>query len=208
MLLLFLPAGRLDWWMGWAFIMSMESAVIIGVSYLERVDQDLAAERRSTKPSVQTWDYILTNIFSLVFIPLSLIVAGLDQRYGWSAPFPLYLQIAALLVGITATIKIFQLMAVNQYFSTYVRIQTERGHRAITDGPYRYIRHPGNLAMCIAIATIPLILGSWWAAIPTFIAVVLVVVRTALEDRILRAELPGYQEYTHKTRYRLIPGIW
>ena len=93
--------------MGWVFIGFVESTLIFGVSYLERVDHELAAERRSAKPSVQTWDYILTNVFSLVFIPLSLIVAGLDQRYGWSVSFPLYLQIAALLVGNNSSYRSF-----------------------------------------------------------------------------------------------------
>jgi protein-S-isoprenylcysteine O-methyltransferase Ste14 len=208
MLLLFLPAGRLNWWMGWVFIATLEGAVIFGVRYLEKVNADLADERRTAKPSVQTWDYVLTNFFSLVCIPAALITAGLDQRFGWSAPFPIGLQIFGLGLGILAAYGLFRLMAVNRYFSTYVRIQTDRDHETITDGAYRYIRHPGNLAMGIAIATIPLILGSWWAGIPTACAVFLVVIRTALEDRTLMAELPGYTTYAQQTRYRLMPGVW
>jgi protein-S-isoprenylcysteine O-methyltransferase Ste14 len=75
-------------------------------------------------------------------------------------------------------------------------------------GPYKIVRHPGYVGMGLSALAIPLILGSWWALIPGGIAAALIIIRTALEDKTLQAELPGYVEYTKQTRYRLIPGVW
>ena len=98
-------------------------------------------------------------------------------------------------------------MAVNRFFSPVVRLQEERGHRLVTDGPYRYIRHPGYagilLSACVGVA-----LGSWWSLLPLVVAMGLILRRTALEDRFLRASLEGYASYAEQVRYRLVPGIW
>jgi protein-S-isoprenylcysteine O-methyltransferase Ste14 len=99
-------------------------------------------------------------------------------------------------------------MAANAYFAFSVRIQSERGQEVATGGPYRVVRHPGYVgAMSFALAA-ALMLGSAWALIPAGIAVVLLAVRTGLEDRVLHRELPGYPDYAARTRFRLIPGIW
>ena len=97
---------------------------------------------------------------------------------------------------------------VNRFFSGTVRIQTERGHRVVTGGPYRFVRHPGYLGGVISYLAMPLILGSAWAYIPAAVGMAVTAIRAALEDRTLKKELPGYLEYTQATRYRLIPGIW
>ena len=99
-------------------------------------------------------------------------------------------------------------MASNRFFSSYVRIQKDRGHVVASGGPYRYVRHPGYVGMLgFGLAT-PLILGSVWALIPAGLTLVVVVVRTALEDRTLQRELEGYQAYAQRVRYRLVPGLW
>ncbi len=99
-------------------------------------------------------------------------------------------------------------MLVNAFLVTTVRIQEERGHRVVTNGPYRFLRHPTYVGAILFTWGGPLLLGSWWALIPGTIAVIAFVVRTYLEDRTLQAELPGYQEYTQQVRYRLLPGVW
>ena len=96
----------------------------------------------------------------------------------------------------------------NRFFSAIVRIQTDRGHTVITDGPYRFVRHPGYAGGLIWYVMTPLILGTLWAYVPTLFVIALTVLRTSLEDKTLQAELPGYQEYTRQTRYRLVLGIW
>jgi protein-S-isoprenylcysteine O-methyltransferase Ste14 len=99
-------------------------------------------------------------------------------------------------------------MASNPFLSTIVRIQDDRGHYVVTSGPYRYVRHPMYAAIFLMWPGIALELGSWWALIPAAVIVIVFVIRTALEDRMLQAELPGYVEYAQHTRYRLLPGVW
>jgi protein-S-isoprenylcysteine O-methyltransferase Ste14 len=96
----------------------------------------------------------------------------------------------------------------NRFFSAVVRIQTDRGQTVVDSGPYRFVRHPGYLAGILVALAFPIMMGSWWAYIPVAMMCVLVIARTALEDKTLINELPGYSEYTHKTRYRLFPRIW
>lgn len=206
--LLFLPAGRLDWWMAWVFMGTYILAVYFGVAFLQKSDPELVAERQQVKIDVKTWDKVITSLFSLVFIPLTLVTSGLDQRFGWSTPFPMAIQILGLIVGLLCMMLIFWGMSANTHFESYVRIQEDRDHKPITSGPYRFVRHPGYVGMALSALILPLILGSWWALIPGGIAAILIIIRTALEDRTLQAELPGYKEYAQQTRYRLIPGIW
>ncbi len=144
-----------------------------------------------------------------LFGPLAVwIVAGLDERFGWSAPFAPWVQVVALVAVALSYLLGNWAMVANRYFSSVVRIQEDRGHTVVSGGPYRFVRHPaytgslfGTLAMAIA-------LGSWWALIPAGVDAVGLIVRTGLEDRTLQAELPGYANYARQTRYRLFPGIW
>ena len=99
-------------------------------------------------------------------------------------------------------------LIVNRFFSGTVRIQTERGHHVVTDGPYRIIRHPGYAGSLLGYVFIPILLDSLWAFIPAVLLIIVMFIRTASEDSTLQTELPGYAEYAEKTRYRLIPGIW
>lgn len=206
--LLFLPAGRLDWWAAWGFILVYISTVFIAVAVLQKKDPGLIQERRQPQENIKGWDKVITNLFGVVFIPLTLVISGLDQRFGWVESFPVILQILAGILGILGFVLVFWGMAANTYFSSYVRIQDDRGHTTVSAGPYRYVRHPGYLGMIVSALMIPLVLASWWALIPAGLGAGLVILRTALEDKTLQEELEGYKEFTQKTRYRLIPGIW
>ena len=99
-------------------------------------------------------------------------------------------------------------MVENRFFSGVVRIQTDRGHVVCDSGPYHIVRHPGYIGNILALAGIVLALSSIWTIVPAMIAFVIAVVRTALEDRTLQEELPGYKEYAQRVRYRLIPGLY
>jgi len=99
-------------------------------------------------------------------------------------------------------------MTANAFLSTVVRIQAERGHYVVTTGPYAYVRHPMYAGMVLTFWGVPLLLGSWWALLPGSLNALLFVIRTALEDRTLQAELPGYADYVRKVRRRLVPGVW
>jgi protein-S-isoprenylcysteine O-methyltransferase Ste14 len=135
-------------------------------------------------------------------------VAGLDERFGWSPPFAAGLHVGGALGVVLGFALFLWAMAANAFFSEGVRIQTDRGHKVATQGPYRTVRHPGYVGAMLAEAATPVLLGSLWALIPAAGSVLCYVIRTALEDRTLVAELPGYAEYTTRTRYRLLPGIW
>jgi len=137
-----------------------------------------------------------------------LIIAGLDQRYGWTSGIPLAAQIAALVVSALGYSLVVWATASNAFFSQIVRIQSERSHTVATGGPYRFVRHPAYVGTILTELAVPVLLASWWALIPGVLNAVLFVLRTALEDRTLQAELNGYADYACQVRYRLLPGIW
>jgi protein-S-isoprenylcysteine O-methyltransferase Ste14 len=136
------------------------------------------------------------------------ILAGLDQRYGWTSGFPLTVQTAAITLCLLSSGLFSWAMASNIFFSQIVRIQAERGHAVATNGPYRYVRHPGYAGMILFEFGISALLASWWALFAGGLCATLLIIRTALEDRTLKAELTGYLDYAQQVRYRLLPGIW
>ena len=208
----FLPmiiSGQWDWWQAWAYALASILSFVLSRAIVARVHPDLIAERarfmeaKDTKP----WDKILAPLLGIGSI-LVLLVAGLDRSYGWSSPFSLIANILALTgIVIGYAFSSWALVA-NRFFSGTVRIQTERGHHVVSSGPYRLIRHPGYAGGLLGYVLIPVLLDSLWAFIPAGLLAAVMVVRTALEDRTLQAELPGYAAYAQKTRCRLIPGVW
>lgn len=99
-------------------------------------------------------------------------------------------------------------MAHNKFLSMVVQVAQERGHQVATQGPYRYVRPPMYLSLVLSWPALSLLLGSYWALIPGFLASIIIIIRTSLEDRTLQAELPGYADYARQVRFRLLPGIW
>jgi len=212
-LLLSLPfaaAGRLDWPQGLIYAAVM--LVFVGGSriLMARKHPDLVMERvrAGDLPDSKQWDKPLSTIIGLWGVLATWIVAGLDERFGWPPPIPIELQVIALIVYVLGTLFGTWAMLVNRFFSAVVRIQHDRGHTVVMSGPYRFVRHPGYAAGVIGYLVMPFLLNSLWAMIPAALTAILIVVRTALEDRTLQAELPGYTEYTQRTRYRLLPGVW
>jgi protein-S-isoprenylcysteine O-methyltransferase Ste14 len=204
---LFWPAGRVNWWPAWAAMAVTLAWTIATAVVILRINPGLLAERLGPRKGAKAWD---TTILSLVgVIQLArYIVAGLDQRYGWTGDFPLALQIGALLVCILAYALFVWATACNAFFSQIVRIQPERGHTVATGGPYRYVRHPAYLGAILYELAVPILLASWWALLISAVNVALFILRTWLEDHTLQDELPGYVEYTQQVPYRLLPGVW
>lgn len=200
----------LQWWQAWIYSLIIVLAGLGGRIWAESRHPGILAERVKFVKSaeLQPWDKILAPLVSIsVSYPL-IIVAGLDHRFGWTAPFSLWLNILGLvLCAIGYGLAIWALVE-NRFFSTVVRIQLDRGQTVCDSGPYRIVRHPGYAGNILALAGIVLALNSLWTIIPAAVALILLVIRTALEDRTLHAELPGYKEYAQKTRYRLLPGIY
>ncbi len=209
-LILLVCAWDLGWWQAWAFSLLAVVAGVVGRAWAERRHPGLLAERSSstTALGVKPWDKVLAPLMAIsISFPL-IIVAGLDHRFKWSPLFPPWLNILGLVLIAGGYTFASWALAENRFFSGMVRIQTDRGHVVCDTGPYRIMRHPGYAGNILPLAGIVLCLGSLWAIIPAAVALIIVVTRTALEDRTLQDELPGYREYARRVRYRLIPGIY
>jgi len=207
----FLPliiSNQWDWWQAWAYAVASTLAFVFSRLVVARKHPDLIKERARFMQAKDTksWDKILAPLLGLGSI-LILVVAGLD-KLDMSPASNLTLNWVALIGIILGYGFSSWALIENRFFSGTVRIQTERGHHVISTGPYRIVRHPGYAGGLLGYFCIPLLLDSVWAWIPTILLAVVIVIRTALEDKTLQAELTGYKEYAQKTRYRLLPGIW
>jgi|SRR5271157_1070371 len=205
---LLLGSGRPGWIAAWACVALMGVLQFAVVLVIYRKTPDLAQERSRIQPGTKQWDkFIVAG--ATVIAPLAMfLVAALGKRFGWSSPVPLWVKLAGFALAAAGGLLTFQAMYINRFFATTVRIQTDRGHHVVNAGPYRYLRHPGYTGMIAFDLGVPLALGSWWALIPAAVAAALFVVRTALEDRTLQAELPGYAAYAARVRKRLLPLVW
>lgn len=201
---IFLSAGRIDWLWGWIYL-GLYLAMMAGNALT--MDRELVAERAQVGAGTKKWDLVLGSLTILLGQPVTLLVCGLDERFGWTS-FSLPVQIAGGVIFALGCALVVWAMASNKFFATTVRIQEERGHTVTTGGAYRLVRHPSYLAFALMALGTPALLDSAWGYVPAVLSIAAVVARTALEDKTLQEELEGYAEYTQKTRYRLIPGIW
>jgi protein-S-isoprenylcysteine O-methyltransferase Ste14 len=202
----FVLSRRLGWTLGWIYVGIVVATLTINLVCLLRWNPELIRRRMRLGKFTKTWDKVWAVLFVLVMIAIY-VVAVIEARDGVSsAPG------AAWLLGLAIFVPGWALvtwsMVVNPFFEKTVRIQTDHGHRVIETGPYAYVRHPGYVGFAGWMLSTPLLLASAWAFVPALIAVIGFVIRTALEDRMLHAELPGYIEYATRVRFRLIPGVW
>ena len=206
-LLVFGISLRFDYWQGWVFLLLNGFVIILTVNFFSK-RRNLLLERMHPGPGVKWWD----KIFFAIYQPLALIVmitGILDSgRRRWTVHFPVWLYVWGILVYGIAILIIYWAMGTNYFFSSKVRIQTDRGHYVIQDGPYRFVRHPGYVGAMLLFLGLALVLGSYMALLPALIMIPLILIRTYLEDATLQNELPGYKDYSQKVRYRLLPGIW
>jgi protein-S-isoprenylcysteine O-methyltransferase Ste14 len=208
-ILLFLSAGQWDWGMGWVYVVLVVSITVISRYLMFRRNPGLLEERTEalSREDTKRWDKILAPLVAMSPL-VQIIVAGLDFRNDWSPTFATWVEwlgIALLLVGYLFAGWV---MLTNAFYSSTVRIQTDREQRVITEGPYRFVRHPSYLGFLIGSIGTSLILSSAWSLVVVALFGVVLVIRTSLEDAALQDELPGYREFTQKTRYRLFPGLW
>jgi protein-S-isoprenylcysteine O-methyltransferase Ste14 len=205
----FVGAGTLNWPLAWVYLGLGLAGSVAGRALMLRAHPGLAAERAASiaNSGAKPWDRVLMPL--VVASPAAVaFVAGLDHRFGWPPVVsPVVVALAACIFVLSIAFSSWAMVS-NPFFSSVVRIQDERGHRVVAAGPYRFVRHPAYAATAPAQFTFALILGSTWALIPAALGAALIILRTALEDRTLRAELPGYEEYAAVVRYRLFPRIW
>lgn len=190
--------------LGFWLYLAIFAAVFVASFLL--LDPDLARERMrpgGKKPPLGL------RLFSGVLF-MHWIVAGLDRgRFHWSDSVPPWLQAVGLIVVAGGYALCLWAMHVNRFFSSVIRIQSDRGQYVVTTGPYAVVRHPGYVAGILIIAASGIALGSWLAAaLLVILTLPFLLYRAITEDRILQAELPGYRDYSRRVRWRLIPGLW
>jgi protein-S-isoprenylcysteine O-methyltransferase Ste14 len=198
-------SGHWDWVMGWVFMGVLVANYIINLTI---VDPELMAERSGVKEGAKKYDIALALIMSGLGTVVVILISALDKRFAWSPGVSVGVLIAGLALVVIGCIFVTWAMVSNKFFGPVVRIQTERGHSVASAGPYKFIRHPGYLGAILSFIGIPLMLGTLWALVPALLVLIDIIVRTALEDGVLRRELAGYTEYATRVKYRLIPGIW
>jgi protein-S-isoprenylcysteine O-methyltransferase Ste14 len=208
--LLFIAAGRGDlpraWlFVGVSFVCMFGNSVVLAVVNPELLNQRGAWRK---KKDIKAWDRRLVPLYGLASFYAIPIVMGLDVgRFHWS-DLGLWATVLGVVVVSLGWALLTWAMLVNRHFETIVRIQTDRGHRVVSAGPYAAVRHPGYVGASLWALGSPLIGGSAYGLIPAGVTVLILVLRTYLEDKTLRVELPGYAEYAQRVRYRLLPGVW
>ena len=202
-LLIFLPAGTLAYPGGLLFLcLLFVPMLIMGIVMLARA-RDLLAKRLDAKEK-QAAQKGVQSLAGLVFMA-GFVLAGLDFRFGWS-DVPLPVVIAASVIFLLGYGLYAEVMRENAYLSRTVKV--EEGQTVISTGLYGVVRHPMYLASVLMFLAIPLVMGSWYALIPFAFYPLLMVVRILDEEKLLSAELSGYDEYKKKVKYRMIPFIW
>jgi protein-S-isoprenylcysteine O-methyltransferase Ste14 len=199
-------ARRLRWTLGWIYVGIFIAVWMITLVCLRLWNAELIERRMRFTKFTKTWDKVWAVLFAFAII--AIYVAAVMEARDRVSNAPGVAWLLGLAIFVPGWALAIWSMVVNPFFEKTVRIQTDHGHRVIDKGPYAYMRHPGYVGFAGWILSTPLLLASALAFVPALVAVVLLVIRTALEDRTLQAELPGYTDYASRVRFRLIPGVW
>jgi protein-S-isoprenylcysteine O-methyltransferase Ste14 len=203
---LFWTAGRLDWPQAWWCMSLLFGGLVLSLLYLWRVNPELIAARSRFGTGTKTWDFLMIAIL-IAGTAVLLWVAGFDERFGWTG-LPPWGAVVGNLMMLLGMAGATWAQGVNRHFEPSVRIQSERGHAVIDSGPYSLVRHPGYASGALILVGMAMALGSLWALIPALLVIASLALRTVLEERTLRAGLPGYAEYARRVRHRWLPGVW
>jgi protein-S-isoprenylcysteine O-methyltransferase Ste14 len=201
--MLFIPAGTLAYWQAWAYIGIIFIPSVPASIYLYKRDPLLVQRRLQTKEKVSMQRWIM-KVAHVIFYG-ALLLPGLDHRFGWSH-LPLWVILVSQVLVLVGLLITFWVTSVNSFASRIIEIAEDQ--TVISSGPYRLVRHPMYFGAILVLLFTPLALGSWWA-LPGFALVIpIIVLRLLNEEQLLRRELPGYEEYCRRTRFRLIPFAW
>jgi len=205
--IIFISAGRIDYWQGLIYVIIGLIMFVLNYTVL-RVDSELLNERSKPGEGTKKWDKTILGLSFLVTISMY-ITAGLDSgRYHWSPDFHWSIYLLGIILTILGQLLFLIAQKQNKFFSSTVRIQTNREHIVCETGLYKIVRHPAYMGSIVQSLGIPLLFGSLWSIIPICLSIILLITRTNLEDKTLKNELQGYLEYSNKTRYKIIPYVW
>ena len=205
--ILFISAGRLDYWQGLIYVAIGTSMFILSHTFL-RIDPELLKERSKTGEGTKKWDKTLLGLSFLATISMY-TVAGLDSgRFHWSPEFHRSIYLLGIILTALGQLIFLVAQKQNKFFSSTVRIQTDREHTVCDSGLYKIVRHPAYFGSIVQALGFPLLFGSYWSIMPIIILIILIIIRTILEDKTLKKELKGYLEYTDQTRRMIVPFVW
>ena len=206
-LLFFLAAGGFDHWRAWIYY-ALFLILSVTISFiLYRKSPELLYHRNSLKSDAKGWDKFLMPAAVLTGFHLQSIVMGLDARFQLSEIHVVFMGLGIILYILSFLLAAWA-MTENQHFEANVRIQNDRNHKVISSGPYKHVRHPGYVSFILSSISIPLIVGTAFGLINAIIGCILILIRTAKEDNLLKRELAGYLDYSRKVKYKIAPGIW
>lgn len=206
MLLIFVPAGTIQFWQGWLFSVVFLASVVVITWYFLKYDPHLIENRMTAGPTAeQQKSQKIIQAFTGTLAALLVIIPGLDHRYGWSS-VPPPIVITANLMTVFGFVIVYRVFSENSFAASTIKVESEQ--RVISTGPYAIVRHPMYVGGALMLLAAPLALGSWWGLPIAFAIVAAIVVRLLDEERFLSANLPGYDDYRRQVRYRLVPMIW
>lgn len=202
-LVIILPAGKWDYWQGWLYLLILYIPMFFVLYYLLKNDPALLQRRMRMREKESVQRRII--VLSLVYFLVAFTLPGFDVRFDWSN-VPSWVSLIADVLVLTGYMTFVWVLTINSYLSRVVEV--EAGQKVVSTGPYAIVRHPMYAGISLMYIASPVALGSFWALIPAVFIVPLLVARLRNEEQVLRRDLPGYEEYTHKVKYRLLPGIW
>ena len=203
----FVVAGRVAWPQAWALLVVFLISVCALIWRLARADPALLRERSQTPDKAEPWDRLVMRIYAVLLLLLMVVAAVDGGRLRWSV-VPLWWQSIGWVLFAMCGIVVWHVSGKNTYLSRYARIQSDRGHTVVRSGAYGIVRHPMYVGIILLFCGLPLVLGSWFAYVPSVVIMGLFVYRTHREDRMLHDGLAGYADYAQDVRYRLVPGVW
>jgi protein-S-isoprenylcysteine O-methyltransferase Ste14 len=207
--LLFIPAGTVGWLAGWVFVTLFWGFVLLVVRMMLRNNPELLQERMSSpiQRRQPLWDKVLLSVLMLLFVSWLTLMPLDAVRFGWS-DVPVWLQVLGALGIVLSFYVMYLTYRENPYLYSVVKLQEGQGQSVVTTGPYRYVRHPLYSSSLLFFPATALLLGSWLGLLLSLVLIALIILRTALEDRMLSSGLTGYAEYAQTVRYCLISHVW
>jgi protein-S-isoprenylcysteine O-methyltransferase Ste14 len=204
--IIFVPAWTLDYWQGWAFLVTLSLSTTLVTIYMARYDTKLLESRLRMGPTAEKTvaQKIITALGSLMFVAFVIMV--FDHRFGWSPAVPAALSIFGDVLAALGILVYFLVVKENRFAAATVDVA--EGQTVVSTGPYAIVRHPMYAGAILVFVGAPLALGSWWGLLLIPLVIAVFALRLLSEEKFLRQNLAGYADYAQSVRHRLVPYIW